>query len=158
MMRSPKSRASRRAFTLIELAIVLLILGILAGVAAPKYADALARFRVEAAAKRVAIDMRYARSRAIERSETQTVEFFPTTERYSFANALHPTRGRTGYHVDLIDEGFEVDLVSANFGGAESMSFDHRGEASVAGAITLTSGGYTRTISVSLPHQITVGP
>ena len=50
-----------RAFTLVELVIMVLLLGIVAGTAGPKYVESLAYYRVQAAAQRVAADLRLAR-------------------------------------------------------------------------------------------------
>jgi len=157
MMHPPNSPASGRAFTLIELVVVLLILAILAGIAAPRYADALARFRVEAAAKRIAVDLRYTRQQAIQRAASGAIEFYPLTDSYSM-DVTHPSRGRVGYDVNLANEGFAVDIVSADFASAESMGFDHRGDASASGSVVLSSGGYTRTVTVTSPHKIEISP
>ncbi len=49
-----RKRINRNAFTLIEVVTVMLSMGIMIALAAPQYFDAVARFRVEAAAKRIA--------------------------------------------------------------------------------------------------------
>ena len=60
--------ATRRAFSLVELVIVILVLGILAGAAAPRYASALRWKRLESSAYRIAADLRRARDEAVQAS------------------------------------------------------------------------------------------
>ena len=57
-------RSRRCAFTFIELVIVLLVMGILTAVAAPKFFDSLLFHRVESAARRVKADLELARTQA----------------------------------------------------------------------------------------------
>ena len=56
----------RRAHTMIELVIVLIVLGIVAAIAIPMHLDSLSRFRVQAAARRVAADLEFARRKAMD--------------------------------------------------------------------------------------------
>ena len=65
----------RRAFTIIELVIVILIMSIFAAVAAPAFLDSLLFHRVETAARRVKADIDYARQRARLTSAAQSVTF-----------------------------------------------------------------------------------
>jgi prepilin-type N-terminal cleavage/methylation domain-containing protein len=68
-------RPKRRALNLMELVIVMLIMGIMAAVAVPRYVDSVCRFRVEAAARRLATDLEYARQNAKTESILQGVTF-----------------------------------------------------------------------------------
>jgi type IV fimbrial biogenesis protein FimT len=64
-----------RGMTLIEVAIVLAVLALLATLAAPGFAEMSARHRLKAAAEHLAADLQEARLRASERGEMHFVEF-----------------------------------------------------------------------------------
>jgi len=78
----------RSGISLVELVITMLILGILASVAAPRYFDAVARFRVEAAAKRIAADLNLTREAAISKGVAESVNFYDSFDRYVVSSAM----------------------------------------------------------------------
>lgn len=71
----PERCRPSRGVTLVELTMVVLIIDILAMVAAPRHIGSLAHFRVEAAARRIAADLEWARQTARTTGVNQTVTF-----------------------------------------------------------------------------------
>ena len=65
----------RRAFSLIELLIVLLVIGILTSVAVPNWIDSMSIQRVESAARRIKQDIELIRRDALAKSTTRTFDF-----------------------------------------------------------------------------------
>ena len=64
-------------FTLVDLIITTLIIGILAAVATPRFFGKMGALQLEAAAKHVAADLRYARQLAKTNGKSQSVTFAP---------------------------------------------------------------------------------
>jgi type II secretion system protein H len=124
-------------FTIMELVIVLLIMGILAAVAAPRYLEATSRYRVNAAARRIVADLNHVRGRAMmkgpvqeeqeemkgpvqEEQEEQEVQkegvsFCAATENYQMHDYPDPDHPSRDYKVDLSQTAYPVDLVSVSF-------------------------------------------
>ncbi|MEM9186704.1 MAG: type II secretion system protein [Planctomycetota bacterium] len=146
----------RHAYTFVEIAIVVLAMGILAGVAAPKYTESMDYFRVESASKRVAADLRYARAIAARRASNQSVAFDLADDAYWLAGVADLTHGGDSYGVALADEGYESDLQVADFDGSATITFDHRGDCNASGGVVVIAGGQARYVVVTPPGEITI--
>jgi type IV fimbrial biogenesis protein FimT len=72
--------ARRHGFTLVELLITVVILGVLAAIAVPSMREFIARQRVESIAKELATDLRYLRAKSIEGKATVRIKFGSNTE------------------------------------------------------------------------------
>lgn len=145
-----------RAFTLVELVIVLLIVGILAAVAAPKFSAALSSFRLRAVAERVAGDIRYAKRMAQQNSSTQTIVFDPDTESYTLAGIANVNRRAQTYRFSLTDMEYECQLVSADFGGSSSLTFGVFGRPVSPGTVVVGCAGATSTLTIDSLGQVSV--
>jgi prepilin-type N-terminal cleavage/methylation domain-containing protein len=148
--------AARRAFSLVELTIVLLLLAILAAVAAPKYQAALASYRVRLAAGRVAADLRMIRQFARKASTPQTVVFDAAANSYA-APALPDRDGRAAaYAVSLWSSEYATDVVSASFGGSPSVTFDIYGRPSAAGSVVLQAGALPKSVQLDEAGNVSI--
>src|SRR6056297_2096158 len=101
---SRQRRSKRRGLSLLELTVVLLLLGIVAAVAQPKFSETLSRYRVEAAAARLQSDLVYAQTLARVRSRATTVRFFVAAEGFPSAYRLErvpdPTVAATRFSLE----------------------------------------------------------
>ena len=149
MFATIRQRRRRSGFTLIELVIVLLILGISAAVVAPRYASAVVRFRVEAAAKVVAAHLRYARQHAKTKGKTQSVVFVPDTDSYELPGLSDVQRPGEAFSVKLTQTSYPASVASASFGaGGSTVVFDQHGRPDNGGTVVLQVGSEQRTIAV----------
>jgi prepilin-type N-terminal cleavage/methylation domain-containing protein len=172
-IRDPSPRA--RAFTLIEVVMVLLILGIASAVILPAVTGQ-DDMNVAAAARTVMGDLLYAQNRAIAMHQYDFVVFnqagqsyslysdSPSTPRTPTTLLTHPING-INYVMTLGQAGpnnvsSNVSLGSVNCNGQSTIAFDETGvpysygsgtttALSGTGTINLTSGSYSVTISVA---------
>tara|TARA_R110002049_G_scaffold4601_5_gene32072 strand:- start:110495 stop:110974 length:480 start_codon:yes stop_codon:yes gene_type:complete len=141
---------------MIELTIVILILGILSAVAAPRLGNSVRGSRLLAAANQLASHVDYLRHVAINQGRSVTLVIDPTTDRYYSADVDFPDRMGSLMEVDVkaeFDSEFEL---SANFDSANSITFDFEGIPRVSGT-AMQSGtisiGYTGHI-----YDIVIAP
>jgi prepilin-type N-terminal cleavage/methylation domain-containing protein len=153
---------SRNSFgyTMVEVMVVLLILGIVSAVAVPSINSTLDEMKIDGAAREVVSAIYYSQSMAIKEEEIHKVNFNVAQDRFKCDNLvtgltiLHPV-DRKPYNIDFAGAGhFQgVDIVSANFnpGNKSAVTFNSLGEPDKAGSVVLGYRGYQKTINVSLP-------
>jgi prepilin-type N-terminal cleavage/methylation domain-containing protein len=135
-------------FSLLELLLVLGILVTFAGLAIPRYSDAVFRHQADLAARRVMTDLRQAQSYAKTASSACTVSFYANTEQYQLTN-VPSFDGQAGdYMVDLSVDPYNAKLTSADFGGTTQVVFDGWGMPNSGGTVVVAVGSEQRTIVV----------
>lgn len=130
-------------FTLLELVIVLVIVGVLAAIALPRFAQASDRQRLNVAAERIRADLALAQSRARSASQTSTMSFDTAAESYTL-DAV----GGDAITVQIGETPYEVDLVSATFNGSSTVQFNGFGVPISTGTITVSTNAGSVTIAL----------
>ncbi len=153
-----------RGFSLIELVIVMLLVGVLSVVVSTNGAGLLPGVRVRAAAERIASDIRYAQNLAIKEGGRVGVVFNTATNRYLVVRNLTtpvPAPFDTGRNLEVLfgtEKRFGgVSLLAATFGGGSTLQFDNLGvprdaayaELTANGTVSVTGGGTTTVVTVS---------
>lgn len=146
----------RRGFSLIEVAIVVLVIGIAAAVAFPRYGDSVMRHRVLLAGERIAADLRVARNQAMSTSRRITVKFDTATHSYTIPGLPDQDHPGRDHFVNLREAPFHVSLVSADFGGTAELSFDPFGMPVGGGSISVGSPDYLSTVTVDAGGRVAV--
>jgi len=126
----------------------MLLIGILAAVAAPRYVQTLSQHRADAAARRIVLDLELARRQAEMTSTDRTVTFDTVVEEYQLVGLDRLDRRAGDYTVRLGDETYGSDLVSADLGGDAQIVFSGYGLPDSGGTVVVQSGGVQRTVLV----------
>jgi len=130
-----------------------MVLAILAAVVVP-IAMSASSVQVVGAGRMVASDLQYAQTHAIATQTPVTVVFDPASESYELSNAsgglIHPITN-SSYIVDFTDDGrfAEVDVVSADFDGLTSVTFDELGAPDAGGSVQLQAGPDALSVNVA---------
>ncbi len=144
-----RNRRILRGFTLVELIMIVLIVGIVASIAIPRFASTLALQHVEAAANRIQHDLEFARRYARQSSAELTVTFDQATHSYHLSGVSDPNHPAQDYVIELDEEPYQVQILAVDFDGNAKVTFDGFGVPNAAGKIKIGTSGYTATVSVS---------
>jgi len=147
----PSAAPDRGAYSLIELLTVMLILGILVAVAAPRVADSVSYYRLENAAARIRADLELACRQALTTCSPCAVSFNVSSSRYTLASMQSLDHPSEVYEVDLSRHPYSVELTSAQFAGPEDadVQFNAWGMPDSGGQVVVETGGKSKTVVVS---------
>lgn len=113
-----------RSFTLVDLIMSLVVIVIVAAIAAPRYYNSLARYRVEAAARRVAADFALTQRMARNTSASKTIIFDSASNRYQISTLTDLDNSADPYIVYLQDPPYQAELGLIDLGGDWKVIFD----------------------------------
>lgn len=145
---NPSSRRPFRAFTLVELVFVTVILGILASIAAPRYSAFVSNQQIEGAARKISADLAYAQHLARRGSTSKTVSFNVAGGSYTLVGVEHPDHPSQVYSVKLAEEPYGARIISASFGGDANLVFNGFGTPDSSGTLVIAVGARQTTITV----------
>ncbi len=139
---------SRRGFTLVETALVVVVMGLVLAIAAPRFTAMRNGLRLDTAAYQVAGDLRRAQVEAIKRN--QTIQVLKT------GTSTYDIQSLTPAVTVLFSRSFEAG--GPGFAaGAMTVSFASFGPPVGGGAVfSITFGGRTKTVTVGANGIITV--
>ena len=142
-------------FSLVEVTLCALIIGLVAAVAVPRYAASQARFRLEAAVRRVQADLDLARQQAQATSRPVTVHLLIATDRLEIVGAAGLDDSAVAYATQLAAGPYHCDLAAVDLGGDASLVFDGFGEADSGGSIRLVHGTLTCHATIDRRGEVT---
>lgn len=152
-MQSPETTRTgtgwNRGFSMVELVVTMLLLGILAAVAAPRFAAQLHHHRLEMAVKRVMVDLEAARSLAYHAGAQRSMSFSTAQNGYRINGLVDPDRPHeTDYTVMLNQYPYHCTLGTVSFNGLSSVTFDGYGLPNHGGSIQIRCGNLMRTVTI----------
>jgi Tfp pilus assembly protein FimT len=124
---------------------ILVVLAIMWGIAAPRYANSMSRYRAEAAARRIASDFALARAQAKQTSTNVIVVFDTVANGYSMNGVQSLDHKSNVYSVNLTNDPYQATLVTVPF-VSNQVTFNAYGGADQSGTVVVQAGGYQRTV------------
>ena len=156
-----------KGFTLIEILMVVVILGISAMVAIPMLGSG-ASMQMRSAANKIAADIEYAKSMAISRQQNYTVNFDMSNNSYQIQDSSgtvisDPMKSSDDFDVDFdkVPSLSAVSISAIDFDGESSITFDYLGSpyAGSTSSTPLIDGSDGITISAGdMDFEIIVEP
>lgn len=147
MFHAIKHQTGRHGISMLELVIVTMVMGIMAAVAAPRFAESVQYHRLEMAAKRVVADLESARSLAYTTGSSPTVRFYVEKSVYQLEGMPDPDRPtQLNYTVDLSDAPYYCSFKNVSF---TVLTYNGHGLPNTGGEIVIESGGLQRTVNVN---------
>ncbi len=144
----------KTGFTLIEMMIVIAIIAILAGIAAPNFQTYMAQRRLNGAARQVMTDLMAARMKAV--SLTQKVKvFFGSNHAYQIWNDADDNGTVADDEGDDIERDIHPDYHDVTFSASANPFFQPRGTA-VGSTITLTNSSGSKYVKVALTGRVKI--
>lgn len=149
-------------FTLIELVMVMVLIGILALVAFPRFEN-INRTRAQAAAMKLRSDLRYIQMLSMQTQQQTRVVFNAAADNYQlqilnlagWAAVTNPGT-RAAYSVQLNAGEFQgVDISAADFNGGSTVIFNRLGVPADAAGTALVANG---VVTLNGAFQVTVSP
>lgn len=143
--REKKSKSPSAGFTMLEMMIIIVIIGILAAIAVPSFSTIIPKLEVRAQARATLNYIRQARSRAISEGTQYGVHLDAANgEYFLFKDTVNPAQ--MTYHPgdsivvgpELIDP--DVNLVASTFAN-NTVIFQQTGRASQSGTFTFDKSG-----------------
>lgn len=155
-------------FTLIELVIVLLIVGIVAAVTVTDLASSRARVALQGARLKLVGDLRYAQSLAVSRQLRHGIVFTPAQDRYAVYCinttdiVTDPLSGKpltVAYTADALYQGVDLVATAIGPGTSNQVEFDLWGKpyanatAALAANATVTLACDAETVTVTVTPE-----
>lgn len=157
---SGAARVLCRAFSMIELVVVMTIIALVAAVATPRFAAAQSQYRVQNAASRLAADYIGLRATAMSQSATALLSASSGSDVYKLSITALDASGVAQSRVETVQLGVEpyvARFLAVTQDSGSGLGFDAYGNAAGAGKAALRSGWTMVTVGFDADGGVTVG-
>lgn len=148
-----------KAFSLIELILVVSIVGVVSAIALPRLGSVLDTHRVDQAAARLANDLELLRTAARARSTTTTLTVNGKFSEWTLSGTKDPAAADPDSTVRLAEAPYFASFDSSVTPGELVLTFNPSGIPSQTYRFTIRSGAQSRSVTINRPGgAIEIGP
>jgi type II secretion system protein H len=139
-----RGRHSASGFSMLEMLVVLMIIGVLAGIVVPKISRSIRHERVNRASQVLVQDLQNGFAIAGRQRAPVRLTFYPSTKTYVFTDRATGTVLQT--RVMATGADFSLTSLTSTFNTVDILP---NGIGSTAFTVTLANGDYSRTVTAS---------
>lgn len=139
---------ARSAFTLVELVVVMVMMGICAAIVLPRYSSSISNYRVDAATQRIIGDLRAARRQANIISSATVFKIDQPTSTYTITGMNRLDRRGGVYTVDLGADPYFATVTEVDLDSGSTVITDPFGQITGSGTMTITVGAFKHIVAV----------
>ena len=144
-----KEVAKYRAFSLIEMVIVVTIIGIVSAIALPRFASSQTGRRASAAKRIIFSDIEMVKLRARATSKTHIIKFYPADNRYIVFEGTTLNRQSAVLLRDISESPFELGIDLTSLGVSQEATITAYGEVSPAFTVGIEADDQTISIEIA---------
>tara|TARA_R110000737_G_scaffold2923_10_gene9259 strand:- start:17926 stop:18471 length:546 start_codon:yes stop_codon:yes gene_type:complete len=139
-------RNTERGFSMIELVIVVAVMGIIAAIAVPKFADAASGRKIQAAKKQLLADIKATKLRARATSKQHTLKFFLNENMYVIVEGNEIDKNAIIIARDFDEDPYNLGIQRTSLGGDEVLVITPFGDLTPPTTVRLQLGSHTHDV------------
>lgn len=155
---STPNQATRSAFSLIELVIVIAIIGVITTIAVPRFADAGSGRRLSAAKKTLLSDIEMVKLRARATSKVHAIKFYPSLDMYVIVEGSDVKKDAVVLLRDFRADPFDLIISRTSLSSPRIVVITPYGDVSPAFSVGIEDDGVELTIVVDGLADVGVTP
>lgn len=153
---SDKITGNESGFTLMELILVVVVMGIVAAIAIPAFMGFLPSMRLNGAARQVMVDLMDARMEAVKQNNEFRVFFgSPSANQYQVLDD-DDNNGTAGTGEAVTTKNIQDNYSDVTFSSTGNPIFSPKGTATTTSTITLQNSSGSKSVSVSIAGRVKI--
>ena len=144
----PARRANESGFSIIELLIVMVIIGVVSAIAVPRFADAGSGRRLSAASRTLVADIEHMKLIARSSSNTHIIKFYPEADMYIIVEGTDVQRESVVLVRDFSGSPFAIEIKRTSLGSDQFAVVDPLGNLAPGFTVGLMVNGFEKSFAV----------